>query len=37
MDDIDHLIYTRLGLTPADEGYAAVREAIDHALEGKKA
>lgn len=33
MDTIDQLIYERLGLTPADEGYAAAREAIEHALE----
>jgi ribosomal protein S12 methylthiotransferase accessory factor YcaO len=32
MDDIDHLIYTKTGLTPADAKYAAVREAIEQAL-----
>lgn len=35
MDDIDYLILKHLGFTPADEGYAAVREAIEHALEKK--
>lgn len=32
MDDIDHLIYLKTGLTPADEGYARIRELIENAL-----